>query len=139
MQIQYNTTRIEEWCNKNEIAEAALHLEPLMQAAKLLQLNKTSVEDVDIMFDVCFLLTPSQIKKLLTLYHVSEFENPISSTILRALADRCVEDTEQSILFETNKDPPFICPPPHSIAHLHRHFPHHFISKLPLLHVIAEM
>lgn len=68
MQIQYNVTRIEEWCIQSEIGEAALHLEPLMQAAKLLQLNKTSVEDVEIMFDVCFLLSPGQIRKVLSMF-----------------------------------------------------------------------
>jgi myosin-5 len=64
MQIQYNATYLEEWCTKHNVAEASLYLEPLMQAAKLLQLNKTSADDVEIMFDVCFLLSPMQIKKV---------------------------------------------------------------------------
>lgn len=88
MQIQYNVTRIEEWCTLHDISEAALHLEPLMQATKLLQLNKTSTEDVEIMFDVCFLLSATQIKKLLGLYHTAEFENPITADILKAVASR---------------------------------------------------
>lgn len=85
MQIQYNVTRFEEWCTKNNVGEAALHLEPLMQCAKLLQLNKTVAEDVDLMFDVCFLLSPQQIKKMLSVYYTTEYENQIPSEIFHAV------------------------------------------------------
>ncbi len=40
MQIQYNITRIEEWCKSHEMPEGLLQLEHLMQATKLLQLKK---------------------------------------------------------------------------------------------------
>lgn len=40
MQIQYNITRIEEWCKSHDMPEGTLHLEHLMQAIKLLQLKK---------------------------------------------------------------------------------------------------
>ena len=40
MQIQYNITRIEEWCKSHEMPEGTLQLEHLMQATKLLQLKK---------------------------------------------------------------------------------------------------
>ena len=43
MQIQYNITRIEEWCKSHEMPEGLLQLEHLMQATKLLQLKKVSV------------------------------------------------------------------------------------------------
>lgn len=88
MQVQYNVTRIEEWCTKNGVAEATLHLEPLMQAAKLLQLNKAHVDDVDVMFDVCFLLSPTQIKKLLMVFRPAEFEAPVPPEIFAAIAER---------------------------------------------------
>ena len=42
MQIQYNITRIEEWCKSHEMPEGLLQLEHLMQATKLLQLKKVS-------------------------------------------------------------------------------------------------
>lgn len=42
MQIQYNITRIEEWCKSHEMPEGTLQLEHLMQATKLLQLKKVS-------------------------------------------------------------------------------------------------
>ena len=43
MQIQYNITRIEEWCKSHEMPEGLLQLEHLMQATKLLQLKKVSL------------------------------------------------------------------------------------------------
>lgn len=88
IQIQYNLTRIEEWCKAHDISEGTIHLERLMQAVKLLQLQKTTVQDIDTMFDVCHLLNPSQIKKLITIYAVSDYENPISPEILKNVATR---------------------------------------------------
>jgi myosin V len=43
MQIQYNITRIEEWCKSHDMPEGTLQLEHLMQATKLLQLKKVTV------------------------------------------------------------------------------------------------
>lgn len=42
MQIQYNITRIEEWCKSHNMPEGTLQLEHLTQATKLLQLKKAS-------------------------------------------------------------------------------------------------
>ena len=43
MQIQYNITRIEEWCKSHGMPEGTLQLEHLMQATKLLQLKKVQI------------------------------------------------------------------------------------------------
>ena len=44
MQIQYNITRIEEWCKSHEMPEESLlQLEHLEQATKLLQLKKVNI------------------------------------------------------------------------------------------------
>ena len=43
MQIQYNITRIEEWCKSHGMPEGTLQLEHLMQATKLLQLKKVTI------------------------------------------------------------------------------------------------
>ncbi len=67
MQIAYNVSRIEEWCVAVGVGEAIIHLQPLVQASKLLRHNKSSAEDVDEIFDTCFLLNPTQVKKLLTM------------------------------------------------------------------------
>jgi len=42
MQIQYNITRVEEWCKSHDMPEGLLQLEHLVQATKLLQLKKVS-------------------------------------------------------------------------------------------------
>ena len=142
MQIQYNVTRIEEWCSKQEVSEAALHLEPLMQAAKLLQLNKTTLEDVDIMFDVCFLLSATQIKKLLTMYYAAEFENPVAPEILKAVASRCLsnDDSESTtFLLDTNDDTPFVCPPPSEIQRIERYVPARLDRALPAVKRVGSL
>lgn len=74
MQIQYNITRLEEWCKSHEVPEGALQLEHLMQATKLLQLKKATLEDINIIYDVCWMLTPTQIQKLITNYYVADYE-----------------------------------------------------------------
>ncbi|OMH86142.1 Myosin-2 [Zancudomyces culisetae] len=77
MQIQYNLTRIEEWCKAHHVSDTTKNLDRLLQLVKLLQLPKSTEQDVEIMFDVCNLLNPAQIKKLLTIYTVSDYEDPI--------------------------------------------------------------
>ncbi|RUS28033.1 P-loop containing nucleoside triphosphate hydrolase protein [Jimgerdemannia flammicorona] len=98
MQIQYNITRIEEWCKSHDIPEGTLQLEHLMQATKLLQLKKASLNDIEIIYDVCWMLTPTQIQKLISHYFVADYENPISPEILKAVASRVVSGDKNDIL-----------------------------------------
>lgn len=60
MQIQYNITRIEEWCKSHDMPEGTLQLEHLMQATKLLQLKKVSIILITrrIPADICISLLP---------------------------------------------------------------------------------
>ncbi|KAJ1662717.1 Myosin type-2 heavy chain 1, partial [Coemansia sp. RSA 25] len=51
MQIQYNLTRIEEWCKTHAVADATRNLDRLLQLVKLLQLQKSTDQDIDIMFE----------------------------------------------------------------------------------------
>ncbi|KAI0290485.1 myosin 5 [Russula brevipes] len=90
MQIQYNITRIEEWCKSHDMPEGTLQLEHLMQATKLLQLKKASAEDIEIIYDVCWMLSPMQIQRMCTNYYVADYENPISPEILRIVASRVI-------------------------------------------------
>ena len=50
MQIQYNITRIEEWCKSHDMPEGTLQLEHLMQATKLLQLKKVCYASMSLKF-----------------------------------------------------------------------------------------
>jgi len=100
MQIQYNITRIEEWCKTHTIQQTSNNLEKLMQAAKLLQLQKKTPQDVDIMFEVCFMLNAAQIKKLLSIYAVSDYENPISADVLKEVANRGNNTNDHTLFLE---------------------------------------
>ncbi len=49
-------------------------MEYLIQAAKLLQLSKITIEEVESARDICYLLNPTQIKKFLSIYQPLEYE-----------------------------------------------------------------
>ncbi|KAG4095173.1 P-loop containing nucleoside triphosphate hydrolase protein [Neocallimastix lanati (nom. inval.)] len=110
MQIQYNLSKLEEWCDEHQIPEGALHLERLLQAAKLLQLNKSSPRDIEIIFDICFLLNPSQIKKFLSLYYPVDFENPVSPELLKSVSFRSISENNDTLLLDMD-DVEFDKPP----------------------------
>lgn len=119
MQIQYNITRLEEWCKGHEMAEATLQLEHLMQAAKLLQLRKATLEDIKIIYDVCWSLTPTQVQKLIQNYTVADYEDPISNDILRAVASRVSSSDSNDILLLDNvalDDSPYEVPEPKHVV-----------------------
>ncbi|KAG1149991.1 hypothetical protein G6F37_006080 [Rhizopus arrhizus] len=101
MQIQYNITRLEEWCKTNHIAQATNQLEHLTQAIKLLQLKKSTVEDIKIIYDICWFLAPTQIQQLIQNYSIADYEEPISNEILRTVASRVSgSDTGNVILLD---------------------------------------
>ncbi|KAF8924169.1 Myosin type-2 heavy chain 1, partial [Dissophora ornata] len=98
MQIQYNITRIEEWCKGHELPEGTLQLEHLMQATKLLQLKKASHNDIDIIYDVCWMLTPSQVQKLVQNYMIADYEVPVSPDLIKAIATRVAASEKNDAL-----------------------------------------
>jgi myosin-5 len=100
MQIQYNVTRVEEWCKTHSIHQQSLNLERLMQAAKLLQLQKKTSQDVDVMFEVCYLLNPQQMKKILGIYAVSDYENPIGGEVLQEVGSRPNTTNDNGLFLE---------------------------------------
>ncbi|KAI8068662.1 P-loop containing nucleoside triphosphate hydrolase protein [Gongronella butleri] len=98
MQIQYNITRIEEWCKTHDIPEGTLQLEHLMQSTKLLQFRKNTLDDIDNIYDVCWILSPTQIQKLISNYLVADYESPIRPEILKAVADHVVSGDQSDVL-----------------------------------------
>ncbi|EGV63280.1 DIL-domain-containing protein [Yamadazyma tenuis ATCC 10573] len=88
LQLNYNVTRLEEWCKGHEIQEASVYLCHLFQAAKLLQIKKNTPEDIEIIYEICYALRPNQIQKLISQYYVADYETPISPDVLQAVADR---------------------------------------------------
>ncbi|KDN44751.1 myosin V [Tilletiaria anomala UBC 951] len=126
MQIQYNITRIEEWCKSHDMPEGTLQLEHLMQATKLLQLKKATLGDIDIIYDVCWMLTPTQIQKLISHYYVADYENPISPEILKAVAARVVPNDRNDHLLlppEVDEAGPYELPIPREVTGIETYCP----------------
>ncbi|KAF7984073.1 hypothetical protein HWV62_17630 [Athelia sp. TMB] len=126
MQIQYNITRIEEWCKSHDMPEGTLQLEHLMQAAKLLQLKKASSADIEIIYDVCWMLSPMQIQRMCTNYYVADYENPISPEILRVVASRVqANDRNDHLLLapETEEVGAYELPLPREVSGLETYVP----------------
>ncbi|KAI7868484.1 P-loop containing nucleoside triphosphate hydrolase protein [Spinellus fusiger] len=88
MQIQFNVSKLEEWCKSHQHNDCTLSLEHVSQAAKLLQLKKTTPEDINIIFDVCWILTPAQVQKLIQQYSVADYEDSIGHDVLKTVASR---------------------------------------------------
>ncbi|KAJ3135563.1 Myosin type-2 heavy chain 1 [Physocladia obscura] len=137
VQIQYNVSRLEEWCTTHGIAEATLHLQQLLQAAKLLTLNKTSPQDIETIFDVCFLLNPTQIKKLLSLYYAADFDSPLSPELLKIVANRAMlNEKSDTLLLDLDLAPDFTKPSTRPVEYIDRFIPA-WIS-LPNIAIIAS-
>ncbi|KAG0174050.1 Myosin type-2 heavy chain 1 [Apophysomyces sp. BC1034] len=103
MQIQYNIKRLEDWCKTHEMSEATMQLEHTMQATRILQIKKATVADINTAFDMCWILTPVQIQKLIQNYQVADYENPIGPEIMRAVASR-VTSGEMLLLDQVSLD-----------------------------------
>ncbi|KAJ3068891.1 Myosin type-2 heavy chain 1 [Podochytrium sp. JEL0797] len=75
-QIQYNLNQLEEWCARHGLSNE--HVERVAQAAKLLTINKTEAIDVQAVYEIAFLLNPSQIEKLYCNYSAKDPDSPMS-------------------------------------------------------------
>ncbi|NXM85120.1 MYO5B protein, partial [Oenanthe oenanthe] len=99
MQLRFNISQLEEWLHGKNLQQsgAAKTLEPLIQAAQLLQLKKKTSEDADAICSLCTSLNTQQIVKILNLYTpVNEFEERVTVAFIRNI---------QKLLQERN-DPP---------------------------------
>ncbi|CAE6433488.1 unnamed protein product [Rhizoctonia solani] len=117
MQIQHNITRIEEWCKSHKMPEGTLQLEHLMQATKLLQLRKTTTNDLDIIYD-----------------------NPISPQFLKLAAQRVQPDdrTDHLMLTPENEEVvPYELPLLREIEGLDHYVPAYI--NIPHIRQLAEM
>ncbi|XP_075302633.1 unconventional myosin-Vb isoform X2 [Opisthocomus hoazin] len=86
MQLRFNISQLEEWLHGKNLQQsgAAQILEPLIQAAQLLQLKKKTSEDAEAICSLCTSLTTQQIVKILNLYTpVNEFEERVTVSFIR--------------------------------------------------------
>lgn len=100
LQLNYNVTRVDEWCKGHGVTDASVHLSHLFQVSKLLQLRKNTPEDIDVIYEICHTLKPVQIQKLFSQYHVADYETPISPMITQGLAERVKKSQGSTDYFE---------------------------------------
>uniref|UniRef100_A0A663NDQ8 Myosin VB n=1 Tax=Athene cunicularia TaxID=194338 RepID=A0A663NDQ8_ATHCN len=99
MQLRFNINQLEEWLHGKNLQQsgAAQTLEPLIQAAQLLQLKKKTSEDAEAICSLCTSLTTQQIVKILNLYTpMHEFEERVTVAFIRNIQTHLQE----------RKDPP---------------------------------
>ncbi|XP_028285776.1 unconventional myosin-Va-like isoform X2 [Parambassis ranga] len=85
LQIRYNVWQLEEWLTERGLADCGVKdtLEPLIQAAQLLQIKKKTEADAQTICNLCTALTTAQIVKILTLYTPAiEFEERVSTDFI---------------------------------------------------------
>ncbi|XP_060780203.1 unconventional myosin-Va isoform X1 [Neoarius graeffei] len=98
MQIRYNVSQLEEWLREKNlmVCGAKETLEPLIQAAQLLQVKKKTDEDAEAICSMCNSLSTAQIVKVLNLYTpVNAFEERVSVTFIRTIQNR-LRDRKES-------------------------------------------
>uniref|UniRef100_H3D867 Myosin VAb n=1 Tax=Tetraodon nigroviridis TaxID=99883 RepID=H3D867_TETNG len=88
LQIRYNSWQLQDWLMDRELADCGAKetLEPLKQAALLLQVNKKTEADAAAIGGLCTAISPTQIVKILSLYTpASEFEERVSPAFIAAV------------------------------------------------------
>ncbi|XP_026087056.1 unconventional myosin-Va-like isoform X4 [Carassius auratus] len=106
MQIRYNVSQLEEWLrDKNLMTCGAKEtLEPLIQAAQLLQVKKKTDEDAEAICSMCNSLSTAQIVKVLNLYTpVNAFEERVSVLFIRTIQTRLRDRKEMPQLLMDTK------------------------------------
>ncbi|ODQ77156.1 hypothetical protein BABINDRAFT_163668 [Babjeviella inositovora NRRL Y-12698] len=142
LQLNYNVTRLEEWCKAHDIDDGSSYLSHLLQAAKLLQLRKNTTDDIDIIYEICYDLKPSQIQKIISQYHVADYETPIAPDVLRAVADKVKshggnEDYFEALSPEDHFEDPFRNIPLRPFSRVEAYVPAWL--NLPIIRRIIEL
>ncbi|KAL3041101.1 hypothetical protein OYC64_019326 [Pagothenia borchgrevinki] len=91
MQLRYNTSQLEEWLRANSLfqSKASVCLEPIIQAAQLLQVKKKTTQDAEAICSLCSAMSTQQIVKILNLYTpLNEFEERVTVSFIRSIQNR---------------------------------------------------
>ena len=94
-----------------------------MQATKLLQLKKATTQDMEIIFDVCWILSPSQLHKLITGYMIADYESPLSPHVLQTVSARLSSDRNDHLLLAEEEGSNFELPQPRQVIGLDLYIP----------------
>ncbi|XP_067003336.2 unconventional myosin-Va [Anabrus simplex] len=105
MQIRYNLSHLEQWARDQHMQDDNVleTLQPIIQAAQLLQARKTD-DDVQSVCDMCDKLSMFQIIKILNLYTpADEFEERVPVSFIRKIQAKLQERTEEqaTLLMDT--------------------------------------
>ncbi|XP_074020109.1 unconventional myosin-Vb-like [Numenius arquata] len=70
IQLRYNISQLEQWLRAEGLLQSGARevLEPLVQAAQLLQVKKVTEEDAGALCSLCTVLSPQQVVKILRAY-----------------------------------------------------------------------
>ncbi|XP_028318176.1 unconventional myosin-Vb isoform X2 [Gouania willdenowi] len=114
MQLRYNTSQLEEWLRGNNLyqSKAAASLEPIIQAAQLLQVKKKTSQDAEAICSLCTALSLQQIVKILNLYTpLNEFEERVTVSFIRDIQNRLQERNDPAqLLIDTKHTYPVLFP-----------------------------
>ncbi|XP_063066308.1 unconventional myosin-Vb isoform X2 [Engraulis encrasicolus] len=118
MQLRYNISQMEEWLRGRnlQLSGAVGTLEPLIQAAQLLQVKKKTSQDAEAICSLCTALSVHQIVKILNLYTpLNEFEERVTVSFIRDIQNRLqdrgdVHNQPQQLLVDTKHTFPVLFP-----------------------------
>ncbi|XP_043934210.1 unconventional myosin-Vb isoform X2 [Protopterus annectens] len=131
MQLRYNISQLEDWLRGKNLHQSSIvqTLEPLIQAAQLLQVKKKTQEDAEAICSMCTALTTQQIVKILNLYTpLNEFEERVTVSFIRNI---------QAELQERNDPPQLLLDFKHTFPVL---FPYNPSAlSLDTLHIPASL
>ncbi|KAK2576101.1 hypothetical protein KPH14_007435 [Odynerus spinipes] len=96
MQIRYNLSHLEQWGRDRRVVAAAEALQPIIQAAQLLQARKSD-EDVNSVCEMCNKLTANQIVRILNLYTpADDFETRVPVSFIKKVEAKLAERGENN-------------------------------------------
>uniref|UniRef100_A0A4W4EA40 Myosin VB n=1 Tax=Electrophorus electricus TaxID=8005 RepID=A0A4W4EA40_ELEEL len=114
MQLRYNVSQMEEWLRGRNLQQsgAVATIEPLIQAAQLLQVKKKTSQDVEAICSMCTSLTTQQIVKILNLYTpLNEFEERVTVSFIRDIQNHLQDRVENNqLLVDTKHTYPVLFP-----------------------------
>ncbi|XP_023365931.1 unconventional myosin-Vb [Otolemur garnettii] len=114
MQLRYNISQLEEWLRGRNLHQsgAVQTMEPLIQAAQLLQLKKKTPEDAEAICSLCTSLSTQQIVKILNLYTpLNEFEERVTVSFIRTIQAQLQERSDpQQLLLDSKHMFPVLFP-----------------------------
>ncbi|NXO14368.1 MYO5B protein, partial [Oriolus oriolus] len=122
IQLRHNISRVEQWLRAQGLQQsgACEVLEPLVQAAQLLQVKKVTEEDAGALCSLCTVLTPQRVVKILRAYTpAAGLEERVSPHFIssRRLRDQYGEGPGQ-LLVDTSRLFPVYLPFTASPLHL---------------------